>query len=309
MRHCTLLRLIAFACTVHVAATAAAEDRGPLGAPLSLVHPDSLVGWDHGPAPAAGWTADGQTLHGGMHSTPLVAGWTIGDGVLRFTWRAQRGGVLAVQLPAAPEGDGLTAFFDESPHCGRILAGKKTLAAGDSPGAGRSGGHQAEIRRQGGRLSIHVDGSLLAEAKLPDAGRCGVSLHAPQGVVSIDGLTLQLPYGEPIFNGRDLTGWWSQKKQGAWSVKDGMLVGSGKGGNYLRSEQLHGNFVLSFNYKIKRAATPAWGFVLRAKVGPPATAWNCKSSTVRAWAAAIRCRSTSTIRRSPGRTAPASGIT
>lgn len=57
---------------------------------------------------------------------------------------------------------------------------------------------------------------------------------------------------EPIFNGRDLTGWKSADMEKFWRVEDGILIGENDEkmtGNYLWSEKEYGDFVLEFDVR------------------------------------------------------------
>lgn len=60
------------------------------------------------------------------------------------------------------------------------------------------------------------------------------------------------PKLEPIFNGKDLTGWKSPGMENFWRVEDGVLVGENDekmSGNYLWSEKTYGDFVLEFDVR------------------------------------------------------------
>ena len=60
------------------------------------------------------------------------------------------------------------------------------------------------------------------------------------------------PKLEPIFNGKDLTGWQSTDMQSFWRVENGVLVGESIGTlkeNYLRTEKSYGDFVLEFDVR------------------------------------------------------------
>jgi hypothetical protein len=73
---------------------------------------------------------------------------------------------------------------------------------------------------------------------------------------------------QPLFNGKDLTGWKLRKTDGtpSWSVKDGILVndaGPGKHGTDLVSESKFKDFVLRYEYKILKGANS--GVYLRGR--------------------------------------------
>jgi Domain of Unknown Function (DUF1080) len=60
------------------------------------------------------------------------------------------------------------------------------------------------------------------------------------------------PKLEPIFNGRDLTGWQSPDREKFWRVADGVLIGESIAGlkeNYLWSEKAYGDFILEFEVR------------------------------------------------------------
>lgn len=60
------------------------------------------------------------------------------------------------------------------------------------------------------------------------------------------------PKFEPIFNGKDLTGWSSPDMEKFWRVADGILVGENTPdlkGHYLWTEKSHGDFVLEFEVR------------------------------------------------------------
>lgn len=66
------------------------------------------------------------------------------------------------------------------------------------------------------------------------------------------GTTVAEPRFEPIFNGRDLTGWSSPDMEKFWHVADGILVGENTPdlkGHYLWTEKIHGDFVLEFEVR------------------------------------------------------------
>ncbi len=60
------------------------------------------------------------------------------------------------------------------------------------------------------------------------------------------------PKLEPIFNGRDLTGWQSPGANPFWRVESGVLIGENdekNTGNMLWTEQSYGDFVLEFDVR------------------------------------------------------------
>lgn len=62
------------------------------------------------------------------------------------------------------------------------------------------------------------------------------------------------PKLEPIFNGRDLSGWKDGAQNKFWRAVDGVLVGENDEkltGNYLWTEKSYGNFVIEFDARWK----------------------------------------------------------
>ena len=60
------------------------------------------------------------------------------------------------------------------------------------------------------------------------------------------------PKLEPIFNGKDLTGWQAPDKNPFWRVEGGVLIGESVPGlkeNYLWTEKAYGDFVLEFDVR------------------------------------------------------------
>jgi hypothetical protein len=75
---------------------------------------------------------------------------------------------------------------------------------------------------------------------------------------------------EPLFNGKDLTGWKVHNgKMDVWGAEEGVLFVNGKGGGWLMTEKEYGNFELRLEYKVPRAGNS--GVALRAPLkGDPA---------------------------------------
>jgi hypothetical protein len=75
---------------------------------------------------------------------------------------------------------------------------------------------------------------------------------------------------EPLFNGKDLTGWKVHGgKMEVWGVADGMLFVQGGGGGWLFTEKEYGDFEVRLEYKVPRGGNS--GVALRApRMGDPA---------------------------------------
>ncbi len=73
---------------------------------------------------------------------------------------------------------------------------------------------------------------------------------------------------ESLFNGKDLKGWVVMGSE-SWKVEDGVIVCTGQGGGWLRSEKEYGDFVLRMEYRISKGGNS--GIFLRASLqGNPA---------------------------------------
>jgi hypothetical protein len=226
-------------------------------AALSLVRPNSLTGWSHGDAPPIGWTVDGQRLRGCEAGSPLVSGWTFGDFTLDLAWQAIDEGSLEVLLPSSPEGDLLSITFDNQTG-GKIIDGDKQRSAGRKLSASNDL-HRCRIKRAGETLRVTIDDEPVSEMAVASERRFGLSLNVPLGVVVVEGLAIREPLGEAIFNGTDLTGWTTHRKQDVWTVENGELTTTKNGGEYLRSEREYGNFTLTYDYLLARGGNSGLG--------------------------------------------------
>jgi hypothetical protein len=226
---------------------------GQLG--LGLMRPDSLVGWDYGsPPPAPGdWTlADGR-LSGTARSTPLLSGWTFGDFEIGFQWSVADGGAWNLSLPEVPSGKGLELILREGPDCGRLTDGDTELSPGGEVKPQRKM-HTAGLRRAGRKLSFTVDGRWLYEIDLKPDRRFGLGLALVEGKGSLAHIRLREPPGKPLFNGKDLTGWWTKGDITKWRVRKGRVELTGRAGDYLRAEKPYANFTWSFEIQMQRRA-------------------------------------------------------
>ena len=87
----------------------------------------------------------------------------------------------------------------------------------------------------------------------------------------------------PLFNGKDLTGWKTNKggKIEAWGAEDGVIFTKGGGGGWLMTEAEYGDFDLRLEFKLptERAATAVWPCTARWRATPLTSAWRFRSST------------------------------
>lgn len=226
---------------------------------LSLLTQDSLDGWDHGAQPIVGWSNSGGTLRGGERSTPLLAGWTLGEQFdLLFRWSAGEGGVLRLAFPNLDGGARYDLLLSESDSCGALFCDNQLLAAGANIPRSEEG-HSAVLRRQGAQWQLFVDNKLVTQATVSPTARLGIQLSVAEGEASIAELRLDEPLGVPIFNGLDQTGWWTPRNPASWPIVNGEITCINRSGDYLRSEQEYGNFTLSCEYKMRRGGNSGIG--------------------------------------------------
>ncbi len=235
-----------------MAATAAWADDAPAGNELLMA--DSLAGWEHGAEPPSHWIISDGRLTGTAESTPLLSGWSVGDFDLRLKWSVRASGAWTVGLPEVPSGPGLQLTLTEGDGCGAVRDGDQTLSAGAKIEAATADAlHSADIRRAGSRLTVIVDGRVVSEVDIDRNRRFGLSLAVPAGEASLEDLRLEEPRGNPLFNGRDLTGWHVNNNKGKWTVDNGDIIPTFHTGlHYLRTDREYANFTWSFEYTISK---------------------------------------------------------
>jgi hypothetical protein len=245
------------ACWLLSLSALAARAEEPLG--VSLMRPDSLAGWEFGAQPPAGWTIAGGTLKGDKGSTPLLSGFTFGDFHLRFIWSVEDKAAWEILLPDVPAGPGLRLVLREGDGCGQLDDAGKSLASGESlPATGAL--HTAELRRAGDQLTLAIDlRQTVWTLKIAPGRRFGLGLAVTGGKARLTDLRAEEPPGEPIFDGRDLSGWWTPGDKSAWAAENGQIVLRKEGGNYLRTEKLYANYTLSLEYRIQKGGNSGVG--------------------------------------------------
>ncbi|HEY5312999.1 MAG TPA: DUF1080 domain-containing protein [Pirellulales bacterium] len=250
-----MLRLLLFALLVCglLAPKVDAADDEPWG--LSLLARDSLVGWDAGPDRPEGWTVKDGVLHGEGNSTPLVGAWTFGDYEMELAWRGSHGARLSVGVLREDNGEiygpGGTYVFAGGPV--QQIRTKRT-------------GARWEFFDEGWDKPPHGGYEMQGASPL-DRARLAIRLSVEGGWAEITSLRIKEPAGKPMFNGRDLAGWWTPGNLASWSVIDGNVVCINQQGDYLRSEKEYGNFTLSLEYKLAAGGNSGIG------IRTPRLAW------------------------------------
>ncbi len=236
---------------------------------IALFDSNSLAGWQYGPESAQGWQMTDGVLRGEQGATPLLSGWTWGDVELAFRWSTPGGGELTLSLPEAPAGQqGLALTLAESDHAGELRQGDQKLFAGAKLGPAADGWHDAVLRRDKDRLSLAIDGQPWFEVHVPAKARYGLGLAVAKGEAKLSGLRASEPAGEPIYNGKDLAGWWTPGKLAGWGATPEGIVCLNKNGNYLRTEKEYANFTLSTIYKMAKGGNSGVG-IRTARAGWP----------------------------------------
>ena len=271
------VRCVGLLLVLMLAGVVAAEERPA----LDLLRPDSLIGWEHG-EPPQGWTIDDGVLSGGKDASRLISGWTLGDFELSFAWKADDQGAAKLLLTSdKPEGAvELTLKADAAPQLSFTSPGAKTVTRAGDVGA-REQFQQATLRRDGATLELTVRGEInhskvqfvvssKVQVGIPADARFLLAIAIEGGRVELKDLQLREPAGEPIFNGKDLSGWWTTGNKNAWHAENGELVKRGSGGKYLQTEQEFGNFTLSLDYLMEDSDNS--GIAIRtARDGWPST--------------------------------------
>jgi len=240
---------IVFLCMLALCVSSVWADE-PFG--VKLLRPDSLVGWEYGDPVPKGWKIEKCRLSSEADATPLLSGWTFGDFELRFQWSATGNAAWRIRLPEVPNKKGLELILREGDHCGQLKDGDKELNPGVKLATAGGRMHKAAIRRAGGKLSVVVDDKQLYQLDIKADRRFGLELAVTGGEAALTDLRVEEPPGAPIFNGKDLSGWWCPGNLNAWVVDNGDLMLKNRGGNYIRTDKEYGNFTLSMEYKSKK---------------------------------------------------------
>ncbi|MBL9123006.1 MAG: DUF1080 domain-containing protein, partial [Planctomycetaceae bacterium] len=254
---------------VLVIASTPAAVAGAADAPLNALTPEEV---------AAGWLLlfDGQTTFGWEPASE--ANWNVADGVLsvssgqpgllcttcdfgdyqlRVDFRApattNSGVFLRTPLkPTNPAGDCYElniAAPDVSPFATGSFVGRQKAEAATAIAAGEW--HTFDVTAQGGHFVVKVDGRPVLDYTDPrplPRGRIGLQLN--KGLVEFRNVKL-LPLGlQPIFNGRDLSGWKifpGRKSEFAVTPAGEISIRNGNG--QLESEGSYQDFVLELEVK------------------------------------------------------------
>jgi len=207
------------------AVVAAAEGDSPA---VELFERNSLAGWNYGIADFTGWSVRDGVLIAKSPINPVIAGWTFGDFELSCKWTSTGGPWNLDLLPV-----------------GNVDVSHRINFQNDS------GQEQSfHLSRRGKLLRWKIGDTVNGEQSIAPDLRVGLQLAFGGTEGTMRELRVSEPAGRALFNGKDTTGWWTPGKLESWPVIDGNLVCINQNGNYLRSEELFGNFTLSLEYKI-----------------------------------------------------------
>lgn len=73
---------------------------------------------------------------------------------------------------------------------------------------------------------------------------------------------------ELLFDGKTLDGWQATGKAEGWAVEDGTIAALAKGGGYLATNEMFGNFILAIDFKMDKACNSGL-FFRWAEIGDP----------------------------------------
>ncbi len=226
---------------------------------VSLLRPDSLIGWDAGSS-TQGWTVSGGKLSGTEPADKLLSGWTFGDFQLRFRWQVGKGSVFFLWLPEVPDGEGFRLLFGDTPQAAQLQKGETVVVPGRQLEQSSGRAHSVKIAREKGKLSVSVDDQWLYEAEIPGESRFGLGFGLLQGTVTIWDIRAEEAPGTPMFNAQDFTGWYSKGNLRQWKYLDGGVVARvGRAGDYLRTEKEYGNFTCYFEYQLTKGGNSGIG--------------------------------------------------
>lgn len=274
----TLLPLILPAATFaeqperrSASSAASAENKDPS---LRLFDADSLAGWQYGDDDVHGWTMANHTLTANRPAAPLVSGWSWGDVEMTFRWKTGDDGKWRLRLlpldgraekAAEPQsGDGsITISLSEGEAQNAIADGATAMTVVAPRSA--DGWHDTVLRRRGNQVTLSVkthtdqgeaDSSLTLATQ---ERRLALEIGLASGSGAIEDLRASEPSGKPLFNGRDLSGWWTPGNLQSWQVQRDSVVCVSKNGNYLRTERDYADFTLSLEYKMAKGGNSGIG--------------------------------------------------
>lgn len=216
---------------------------------IRLFDGETLFGWKA--ATKAAWqVADGVISVSSGEPGLLNTTSQFGDFVLALDFRAAEKTNSGIFLrtsprPSDPERDCYElniAAPDVSPYPTGSFVGRAKRTAGDDSTDWR----HYEVTAEGPRFQVKLDGQTVLDYTDPKPrGRGYIGLQFNSGAVEFRDIKLRPLGEEPIFNGRDLTGWRVfPGKQSVFSVTDEGCLSVKNGNGQLESEGQYADFTL-----------------------------------------------------------------
>lgn len=237
---------------------------------VQLFDGTTLIGWEQSSGAPQPWSLVPNALRGTEQSGKLAVEHSYGSATWKFSFTGAAGSALRIELQEAPGAAGtppslLSVRLAADAQCGAITSGNDVVAPGTAIADNAEHRHEAEIVHGPETLVVKVDGQETSKFAIPAGRRTGFALAVISGQVDVAPIRCRELGGQPFFNGTDLTGFYSDGKIESWAVEQGAIVNLAKGGAYLRTEKVYGNFTLDLDYRIAKGGNSGVG--IRTPVG------------------------------------------
>ncbi|MGH7135325.1 MAG: family 16 glycoside hydrolase, partial [Pirellulales bacterium] len=238
---------------------------------VSLFDRNSLTGWTYGSEPPNGWRMENGLLRGEPAATPLLSGWSWGDVELTLRWRVKDNAQWRLTLRKVPDGARIVDVIlgEVTPISpGIVTQANDSVKMVLSPSS--DGWHTAKLTSRGGLLNVKAEsgpqkdnaafseGGSVTEIAKGDS-RFTVELALINGSGAMRDFKVLEPAGKPLYNGQDLSGWWTPGNRDSWKPEGESIVCVNKNGNYLRTEHEYANFTLALDYKMAKGGNSGIG--------------------------------------------------
>lgn len=233
----------------------------------------SVLGWRQiGAHQNQGWNLADGWLTGTPDSGTLLFDGTFGEAAWTLHLKTEPGSGLELSLPHAEEGQGremrlpmqfrftsrtFVAPPDTSLESERVWPRTTVVVDGEQT---------IVLHRTGSKMEILLNGKNLATVSALHLPRTGIALRTLSGKIRIATLGVREHGFRPLFNGQNLTEFNVGDARVRWTVDaEGKIVTESPAGNYLRTNELFHNFVLSLEYRISAGGNSGIG--IRTPVG------------------------------------------
>lgn len=226
---------------------------------VELFDNESLLGWQTAGADA--WSVEQGRLTASQGAAWIHTGGAFDDFTLRFEVRLADSNARAnLWFRAAGDRDSpgpdrghSVSFTGRADHPALLRAGgePRVLPAQALRPAGRW--NAVEIRCRGRKLDLVLNGKNVAavEGTGPEEG--GIGLEVTKGTAAFRHLRIREEGDQPLFTGKDLSGWQIVGGgEAIWSVDDeGNLVCSGEPGGWISTVDTFDDFTLRLEYQLE----------------------------------------------------------